>query len=316
MYKKYSLLYGLICCLLLFGCQREIDLNLPDYQSKLVIEGTIENGSPAMVMLSKSIPYFSEVNLGTLMNDVLVNGTQARVFVTSETGETEELKWTITPEAPYYMAFMGSKVIGKEETHYTLRVEYDGKTYTAETYIPKTFDLDSIGFARTMDLMADTMASIRVLMTDNPAEQNYYSFYCKVKCPKMEDRIWVCGLPVAFDDRTFNGMQFNYEVSRAGYSVLLSGLLSEEDQQNFRRMTFRPGDTVYVKHTQVDYHTYKYLLSAGSEAAFGSNPFMLSSPAVTNFDSDEVLGHWSGYAAKVDTLVWWYDGYWDEEMGR
>lgn len=288
---------------------------MPDYQPKLVIEGTIENGSPAMVMLSKSIPYFSEINIGTLMNDVLVNGTQARVFVTSETGETEELKWTITPDAPYYMAFVGSKVIGKEETHYTLRVEYDGKTYTAETYIPKTFDLDSIGFSQTMDVMADSMAAIRVLMTDAVDEENFYAFFCKVRCPKMEDRIWVCGLPVAFDDHTFNGLQFNYEVSRAGYSVLLSGMLSEEDQRNFRRMTFRPGDTVYVKHTQVDYHTYKYLLSAGSEAAFGSNPFVASTPPVSNFDSDEVLGHWSGFAAKVDTLVWWYDEYWEEELG-
>lgn len=43
-------------CLLAFGCQREIDLDLPDYQPKLVVEGTIENGSPAMVMLSRSIP--------------------------------------------------------------------------------------------------------------------------------------------------------------------------------------------------------------------------------------------------------------------
>lgn len=306
----------LVVALFLSACQREIDLNLPDYQSKLVIEGTIENGSPAMVMLSKSIPYFSEINIETLMTDVLVNGTQARVFVTSETGETEELKWTISPEAPYYVAFMGSQVIGREETHYTLRVEYDGKTYNAETYIPKTFDLDSIGFSQSVELLNDSKASIRVLMTDNPYEENYYAFFCKVKCPKMEDRIWVCGLPVAFDDRTFNGMQFNYEVSRAGYSVLLSGMLSEEDQRNFRRMTFRPGDTVYVKHTQVDYHTYKYLISAGSEAAFGSNPFVASVPPVSNFDSDEVLGHWSGYAAKVDTLVWWYDGYWDEEMRR
>ena len=61
-------------CLLVSACQREIDMKLPEYQPKLVIEGSIETGSPAMVMLSKSIPYFSEINLGTLMNDVLVNG--------------------------------------------------------------------------------------------------------------------------------------------------------------------------------------------------------------------------------------------------
>ncbi len=293
------------------SCQREIDLNLPDYQSKLVIEGTIENGTPAMVMLSKSIPYFSEISLSTLMNDVLVNGSQARVFVTAETGETEELQWTLSPDAPYYVAFMGKNVIGREQTRYTLTVEYDGKTYTAETYIPKTFDLDSIGFAQTMDVMADTMASIRVLMTDPADEVNYYSFFCKVSCPKMKDRLWVCGMPVSFDDRSFNGLQINYEVSRAGYSTLLSGMLSEEDQRNFRRATFRPGDTVVVKHTQVDYSTYKYLLSAGSEAAFGSNPFVAPMPVETNFNSDEVLGHWSGFAAKYDTLVWWCDDYWE-----
>lgn len=298
-------------CLLAFGCQREIDLDLPDYQPKLVVEGTIENGSPAMVMLSRSIPYFSEVNLSTLMNEVLVDGTKARVFVTSETGETEELIWQLSPDAPYYVAFMGHNVIGKEETHYTLTVEYEGKTYTAVTYIPKTFDLDSIGFARTMEIMADTMASIRVAMTDPADEENFYAFFCKVSSPKVHDRLWCCSLPVAFSDLVFNGLTFNYEVSRAGYPMLMSGLLSEEDQQSFRRVTFRPGDTVYVKHTQIDRHTCQFLTSAGAEAAFGSSPFMNSTPAVTNFDSDEVLGHWSGFAAKFDTLVWWCDDYWE-----
>lgn len=298
-------------CLLAFGCQREIDLDLPDYQPKLVVEGTIENGSPAMVMLSRSIPYFSEVNLSTLMNEVLVDGTKARVFVTSETGETEELTWQLSPDAPYYVAFMGHNIIGKEETHYTLTVEYEGKTYTAVTYIPKTFDLDSIGFAHTMEIMADTMASIRVAMTDPADEENFYAFFCKVSSPKVHDRLWCCSLPVAFNDLVFNGLTFNYEVSRAGYPMLMSGLLSEEDQQSFRRVTFRPGDTVYVKHTQIDRHTCQFLTSAGAEAAFGSSPFMNSTPAVTNFDSDEVLGHWSGFAAKFDTLVWWCDDCWE-----
>ena len=310
--KKLCIWILLAFCLLMSGCQREIDMKLPDYQSKLVIEGTIETGSPAIVMLSKSIPYFSEINAGTLMNDVLVSGSEARVFVTSETGETEELLWQLNPEAPYYVAFMGNTVIGKEQTHYTLTVEYDGQTYTAETYIPKTFDLDSIGFDQSSDLLDDTMATIRVQLSDNPDEVNYYAFFTKVHSPKLTDRLWVCNLPVAFDDRTFNGLSFNYEISRYGYSILMRDMLSEEDRENFRRITFRPGDTVYVKHTQIDHDTYLYLLSAGSEAVFGSNPFTNPLPAVSNFNSDKVLGHWSGYAAKTDTLVWWYD----EELRR
>lgn len=290
---------------LCFGCQREIDLELPEYQPKLVIEGIIESGSPAMVMLSKSIPYFSEINLEMLLNDVLVTGDQARVFVTSETGETEELTWTLSPEAPYYVAFMGSQVIGREQTHYTLTVEYDGQTYTAETYIPKTFDLDSIGFDQSAEMLNDSMASIRMLLTDDAAEENYYAFFCKVNCPTLQDRLWISGLPVAFDDRTFNGLTFNYELTRAGYSMLMRGMMSDEEQESFSRMTFRPGDTVYVKHTQIDHDTYLYLLSAGSEAVLGSNPFTNPMPAVTNFNSDEILGHWSGFAAKTDTIVWY-----------
>lgn len=301
----------LIICVLQIGCQREIDLNLPEYQSKLVVEGTIETGSPAIVMLSRSIPYFSEINLNTLMNDVIVNGSQARVFVTSETGETEELMWTLTPESPFYMAFVGKNVIGKEQTHYTLTVEYNGQTYTAETYIPKTFDLDSIGFNQDMEIMADTMASVRVLFTDAADEVNYYAFFCKVKCPKMQDRLWVCNMPVAYDDRAFNGLTLSYEVARYGYSTLMLGLMTEEEQRAFARMTFRPGDTVVVKHSQVDHHTYEFLMSAGTEAAFGSNPFTNPLPSESNFDSENVIGHWSGYASKFDTLVWYCEDYWE-----
>ena len=302
--KKLFLLWIWAVCLLATGCQREIDLKLPEYQPKLVIEGTIENGQPAMVMVSKSIPYFKEVDFRYLSDSVLVTNNQARVFVTSETGESEELHWRMTPELPYRMGFVGSHVLGREETHYTLRVEYDGKTYTAETYIPKTFDIDSAWFDQSAEILNESQGTIRILMTDAADEENYYAFFCKVYSKKLRDRLWVSGLPVAFDDRTFNGLTFNYEMTRAGYSRLLIGMLDENEREEYTRLTFRPGDIVYLKHTQVDYHTYKYLLSAGTEAAYGSNPFTNPLPVVSNFDSEEVLGHWSGFAAKIDTLVW------------
>lgn len=302
--KKHIQLWIWALCLLAMGCQREIDLNLPEYQPKLVIEGTIENGSPAVVTITRSIPYFSEINYNYLMDSVIVGNLKARVFVTSETGETEELMFKISPELPYRMGFIGSTVIGREETHYTLTVQYEDKTYTAETYIPKTFDLDSIGFDQSAEILNETQATIRMLMTDPVDEENYYAFFCKVKNKNMHDRLWVSSVPVAFDDRTFNGRTFNFELTRAGYSRLMVGMLSESERESYTSLTFHPGDIVYVKHSQVDYHTYKYLLSAGSEAAFGSNPFTNPLPAVTNFDSKDVLGHWSGYASKIDTLVW------------
>ena len=43
---------------LLGGCQTEIEVDLPDYEPKFVVEGYIENGKPAMVILTQSMPYF------------------------------------------------------------------------------------------------------------------------------------------------------------------------------------------------------------------------------------------------------------------
>ena len=44
------------------SCQKEIEVDIPDYERKIVIEGSIENGSPAMVLVSKSVRYFSTLH--------------------------------------------------------------------------------------------------------------------------------------------------------------------------------------------------------------------------------------------------------------
>ena len=89
---------------ILFSCQKEIEVTLPDYDQKLVIEGSIENGEPAMVIVSNSVPYFATLDLNTLMNKVLV--TDAVVTVTSSTGESEQLQLIYTDQSPVYIAYV------------------------------------------------------------------------------------------------------------------------------------------------------------------------------------------------------------------
>ena len=114
----------LVFVVLFASCQKEIEVDIPAYEQKIVIEGSIEAGEPAMVMVSRSISYFADIDIQTLMNDVLID--DAIVTVKSSTGEVEQLTLTLTPESPVYFAYVGRNVIGTPGKTYTLSVQYDG----------------------------------------------------------------------------------------------------------------------------------------------------------------------------------------------
>ena len=66
---KKSLIMMLICCVLLTtvmffsSCEKDITVDLPTQEQKYVVEGYIENGLPAYVLLSKTADYFAPVIL-------------------------------------------------------------------------------------------------------------------------------------------------------------------------------------------------------------------------------------------------------------
>ena len=306
-------LYHIIILLTLvcLGCQTEIEVELPDYTSKLVIEGTIENDKPAMVVLSRSIPFFSEIDIQYILQNVLVR--DAEVWVTADDGETEQLSFQLYGESPYYMAFVSPTLRGREHMGYTLTVICNDTTYTAHTTIPSTFDLDSIWIDSTYITgeFNNHRGNVRCLLTDNPAEDNYYSFSVKVRNHLFTDRLWVYSLPMAFDDQTFNGQTFNFEVLRAGVSSFLMPEMDEETRKAYFSFNYMRGDTIYVRHSLIDHETYRFMISGGSDAIFGSNPFTNPAPVSSNLRGGNVLGNWSGFASKVDTIIWE-----NEDVGR
>ena len=290
-------LAGLLC-----SCQKEIEVKLPEYQNKLVVEGIIESGDYARVVITRSVPYFSEIDLDVLLNDVLVS--DAVVTITTEDGLSEQLSFEYSEDSPIYFAYVGKQIKGEYGKKYTLMIDADGKHYEAKTSIPQPFDLDSIWFAFSETNPQDTTPTIRVLMTDNPLENNYYRFFVKVHGQRLSDRLWVSTVPMVFDDRTFNGKTLNYEVLRANVSTLFAPAMSDEELSEFYRLTYRPGDTVLIKHTTIDEESYKFWLSASNEITFGQNPFMNPTPIVSGIKGENVMGVWSGYASKIDTLIY------------
>lgn len=96
---------------LFFGaCETEIEVDLPDYEPKLVIEGTIENGQPAIVTLTRSIPYFADMDMQYIRNNLFIDN--ASVIVTSSDGERDSLTLQFCPESPLMIAYVSPTLRG------------------------------------------------------------------------------------------------------------------------------------------------------------------------------------------------------------
>ena len=46
------------------SCEKDIDIKLDDTSESLVVDGSIENGMPPLLFLSKSLNYFSQIRSG------------------------------------------------------------------------------------------------------------------------------------------------------------------------------------------------------------------------------------------------------------
>ncbi|MFN0274997.1 MAG: DUF4249 family protein, partial [Chitinophagales bacterium] len=63
--------YISLISLLLFlfpSCEKEITLDIPQPENKLVVEGYIESGLPPFISLTQTVPFYGEINFNELDN--------------------------------------------------------------------------------------------------------------------------------------------------------------------------------------------------------------------------------------------------------
>lgn len=294
-----NIFFLVILASLVAGCETPISLTVPNHTNPLVIEGSIENDKPATVVVSQSLSYFSEITLATILSSIDSN---AVVNVSDDEGNTELLSLGFSPDHLFGLlgkAYVGSSIKGKAGHSYTLQVKSKGKVYSATTHIPSSpVQLDTLYFNKKE--VADTSATIRVLIRDKSDEFNCYRFFTQIKNLDLSFSQTSIGV---FDDLTFNGLSLNFELVRTPGSNVPNANMTPEEYENHYRPTFRPGDVVYVKSTTTDVATKTYWLSLQSEVSAGQNPFVTPGTHPTNIEGENVTGIWSGYHARYDTLM-------------
>ncbi|HOY49689.1 MAG TPA: DUF4249 domain-containing protein [Chryseolinea sp.] len=170
-----NILLIIVSIALLTACEKTIDLDLEQSESKIVIEGLVTNHTGYQyVRVTRTAGFYDD--------GATPRVTNANVSVKDDTGN--EFLFIHNPgneedSAGYYLpdvSFNGE--IGRT---YTLTVEVDGEIYTAQDKLFATSGIDSLGYQINPDEEEDPKEDTKfyealLYMTEPQDEENYYLF--------------------------------------------------------------------------------------------------------------------------------------------
>lgn len=286
--------------LLAFSCEDDITFEFNNYEEKVVVDASIEEGDVAKVFLTRSKSYFDPISSDSVL--VTLNGYQfyapkllseilildAEVFVSDGT-ITDTLKIDFDLYNYPYVVYKGKHIVGKTGGTYYLTVLADNKKLTSVTTIPAPISIDSLWFEPRNE-HEDSIGYIHGTFDDPPEIGNYFRIFTK---STGRDSTFVHPWNSVGRDRDMNGEE---DVEFSVYH----GTNNFEDPDDSRRWYFEIGEEVIVKFCTIDFESYSFWHSFQQNAGGAGNPFASPTPTVTNIDGG--LGVWTGYG--VYTIIY------------
>lgn len=286
-------LFYLLLLTSLYSCEKDIEFDLDESSAKLVVEATIENGRPPLVILSNSLSYYSAIDPAVLMASFVHD---ADVYI-SNGSLTHKLKEYEVPLAPGLFAYyystdssaLSTAILGEEDKEYQLRILAGGKEYLSATGIPDLAVIpDSVWFMPA-PANPDTLKRIMMIqVTDPPGLGNYVRYFTKTN----DEPFWP-GPNSVFTDQIFDGSTYQ-AIFQRGYNPNQP----PEAEDNF----FMKGDTVTIKYCNIDRGTYDFWNTWEFARQAIGNPFSQPNTVIGNI-SGGALGAFCGYAAWYGTFI-------------
>jgi hypothetical protein len=282
---KYFLLL-IIPTLFFFSCEKEITVDLPSAEDKIVIEGSIENNMVPIVIISRNMSYFDKVDTNTYSSLIIDN---AIVTVTCE-GITDTLFFFY----PIYTSFSTIGVIGKQ---YDLKVEVDGKIISGSTIIPNPIPVDSVKFFPSKVEGRDSLGFIWFYAMDPDTLGNCYRIFTKTE---GKDPFFVHPMSSATNDQFFNGQLMEFSVESGDNPYI------QEPETNPDSVPpsyyFKIGDTVTLKLSSITSDHYMFWYTVEQQMGTDGNPFASPTTVRSNLKGD-ALGVWGGYGSIPKTFI-------------
>lgn len=280
------------------SCEKNISVNIPESESKIVVEGYVYKDTNAYLFLTRSSPFFAEMDSSTI-RQYIVRGATVTISDGFTTDTMEEVEY---PQ--YFLHFYYSPDMkGVTGRTYSLRVETNGEVLTASTFLPPAVPLDSVWWKPDGNM--DSLGFAWAHLTDPDTVGNYYRWFAKrinrytygENAGEVKDADFIAPLGSTFDDKFINGKSFEFPYNR--------GQMANSDKEDDDFMTeggyYKRGDTIVVRWCTYDQANYKFWRDAESQYSSNGNPFSNPAPITGNIQGG--LGIFGGYGVSYDTII-------------
>lgn len=266
---------------LLSGCLGKVSTDT-DYRRQLVVEGRIEAGGPAEVLLTENLPFLEIITRERLEAAVV---RYAKVTVTADDGRSEVLTGYYDRNVPTRFVYRSAQLLGRAGGTYTLTVEDRGRTCTAVAAVPEPVAALSLH----AEPVCDSLFTLRARFDRTAAGDAYL----------VECRIGGTGpyLPALL------GTADGSVLPDGGAAVLTVNRPLDYLKIKEYSQYFRPGETVDVRLSRIDAFAFDFWSRLENEMLNAMNPVF---PAYENLPSDiggDACGIWSGYGSTYRRVV-------------
>lgn len=257
------------------GCNNDDFTTKINLESKIVVEGWIEQGDVPQLLLSSSIPVTEVID----STNVLDHAIRSAKVTVSDGQKEEVLRVKNDKDRLPPFLYYGSEIIGEAGKTYTLKIEYLNRTVSAFTTIPKTVPLISAEYVK--NIVEDSTGYIFVKFDDPINEKNYYQIATKLV---GREPIFVPSFYGNLDDKNFDSPKVSMQVNRG---VLI-----------FPKTKYKPyftdGDLIFVKLRTINKDALDFWNSWQNEIVNSRNPIYPSNTSLKS-NINGGIGIWAGY---------------------
>ena len=288
------------------SCSKEVKIDIPGFEEQVVIDGSIETGTPAIIFLSNTRDIYAPTDINSYLSGFISGAT-----VTVSNGSiTDTLTEICTDNLPagfesiaeeffglpidqlvnlHLCAYVSTGLVGEVGKTYTLKVIHNDKTYTSSTKIENPTALDNFFWKEQTNLPGYGFSWAKI--TDSPVMGDAYRWEVK----NLGDLFYSKPFQPFTDDRFYNGLTFEFSVENP-MSFRDSTI---EDQY---RGYYKLGDTIVVKFSKLGEKEFQFFEKKYNQIYSGGNPFATPTNIPTNIEGG-ALGIWAGFSPWFDTLI-------------